>query len=114
MDVLMDWSDTDALQILEAVRRATPPTARVLVIATMLPEDTRISWGNELDIYMLAELGGRLRTVAQYADLIHAAHFELEREIDLGGDLMILEAVPASPRGTVVVDAASLLPLSAQ
>jgi hypothetical protein len=112
MDVLMDWNDTDALRILEAVRLATPPTGKVLVITTMLPEDTRISWGNELDIYMLAELGGQLRTVAQYADLIHAAGFEFERDIDLGGDLMILEATRASQRGTAVADAASLTPVS--
>jgi hypothetical protein len=112
MDVLQDWSDTQALQILEAVRRVTPPTGKLLVIATMLPGEARRSWGHELDIYMLAELGGRLRTVAQYAALIHTAGFEFERNIDFGEDLMMLEAVPASKSGTAFADGASLTRLS--
>jgi len=43
IDVLHNWSKMEALRILESARRATTPTGKLLVIATMLPEDARRS-----------------------------------------------------------------------
>jgi hypothetical protein len=93
MDLLHDWSDADATRILEAVRRAAPRNARVLIIETLVPEAPGPHFGKTLDIIMLAVTGGRERTEQQYAALLFGAGLRLARVVPTRSEYSIVEAV---------------------
>jgi hypothetical protein len=94
MEVIHDWGDQESAVILRAIRRAAPLHARILVIEQIVPSDPGPHWSKMLDIHMLALLGGRQRTRQEYEALLKSAGFSVEREIDTGADISILEAVP--------------------
>lgn len=94
MEVIHDWGDQESAVILGAIRRAAPPHAKILVIEQIVPSDPGPHWSKMLDIHMLALLGGRQRTRQEYEGLLKSAGFSVEREIDTGADISILEAVP--------------------
>jgi hypothetical protein len=93
MDLIHDWDDADALRILRAVRAAAAPHARALIIETLVPEAPGPHFGKTLDIIMLAVTGGRERTQSQYAALLAAAGFALERVVPTASQYSIVEAV---------------------
>ena len=92
MEVIHDWSDDEAVAILQAIRRAAPQGATLLVIEQMIPDDPGPAWTKLLDIHMLALLGGRQRTRREYAELLERSDLEFVRELKVPGDLSILEA----------------------
>lgn len=92
MEVIHDWDDGEAVAILRAVRRAAPGGATLLVIEQMIPDAPGPAWTKLLDIHMLALLGGRQRTRREYEALLEQSGFVLQREIEIPGDLSILEA----------------------
>ncbi len=95
MEVIHDWDDPQATAILQAVRRAAPPHARLLLIETLLPpQPAPEDWPWVVDIHMMTMLGGIQRTREQYATLLNAAGFTLQRGLDTGADISILEAAP--------------------
>jgi hypothetical protein len=94
MEVIHDWGDAESVVILQAVRRAAPAHARLLLIEQMVPEDPGPHWAKTLDILMLALLGGRQRTRQEYVALFDRAGFSLQRQVDTAAGVAILEAVP--------------------
>ncbi len=92
MEVIHDWGDEESVAILSAIRRAAPAHAKLLLIEAMLPKDPGPHWSKMLDIHMLTLLGGRQRTRSEYEALLADAGFRLEREIEVGSDISILEA----------------------
>jgi hypothetical protein len=95
MEVIHDWGEAESVAILRAIRKAAPPDARVLVIEAIVPSTPGPHWSKTLDIHMLTLLGGRQRTRREYEDLFRRAGLLLERVIDTGGDISILEGKPA-------------------
>jgi hypothetical protein len=93
MEVIHDWADAEALTILQAVRRAAPLGARLLVIERMVSDEPGPDFAKVLDVAMLAVVGGRQRTRQEYASLLSRAGFALKREIDTGAEITILEAI---------------------
>ena len=94
MEIIHDWPDEPAVSILSAIRRAAPREAKLLLIETLVPDDPGPDWSKTLDVFMLALLGGRQRSLAEYEALLQAAGFAFEREIDTRGGISILEARP--------------------
>jgi hypothetical protein len=92
MEILHDWDDAASRSILEAVRRAAPPHARLLVLETIVPDEPVPDWSRMLDIHMLTLLGGRQRSRPEYAALLEATGFRLVQEIDTHAGISILEA----------------------
>ncbi len=92
MEVIHDWNDADSVSILEAIRRAAPLHAKLLLIETMVPDDPGPHWSKNLDIHMLTFIGGRQRTQEGYSALLAKAGFSFKREIDTGAGISILEA----------------------
>ncbi len=92
MEVIHDWGDEQAEQILKAVRRSAPPQAKLLLIEAVIPDRPGPSWTRTLDIAMLTMLGGIQRSYVGYQNLLARSGFRLERDIDLGADLSIFEA----------------------
>jgi len=95
MEVIHDWGDKESVAILRAIRKAAPPDARVLLIEAIVPATPGPHWSKTLDIHMLTFLGGRQRTRREYRELFRSAGLALEREIDTGGEISILEGRPA-------------------
>ncbi len=92
MEVIHDCGDDESVAILEAVRRASPPHAKLLVIETIVPGDPGPDWSKMLDIHMLTLLGGRQRTQQEYEALLAQSGFRFQREIGTGAGISILEA----------------------
>ena len=92
MHVLHDWNDTDAMKILRAIHRTARPEATVLVLESIVPDDSHSSWERILDMHMMAIHGGRERTRGKYADLLGAAGCRVLRDIDTQAGVWIIEA----------------------
>jgi DNA-binding Lrp family transcriptional regulator len=92
MEIIHDWAEEEAKAILRAIRKAAPPHAKLLLIETIIPENSSPDWAKMLDIHMLTLLGGQQRTGKEYENLLAATGFSLIREIDTGVGISILEA----------------------
>lgn len=95
MEIIHDWGDEESVAILQAVRQAAPPHAKLLLIETIVPDDPGPDWSKMLDIHMLTLLGGRQRTWQEYEELLARSGFLLQREIDTRAGISILEALAA-------------------
>jgi hypothetical protein len=92
MEVLHDWPDDECATILERIRRAARPAAKVLVIENVLTEEGGDPRGRTLDIIMLAVTGGRERTASELGVLFERAGLEARRVVPTAGPLRIVEA----------------------
>jgi hypothetical protein len=75
-DVLHDWDDPRALALLQVVRRAMPPGARLILVELLLEEGPVHALASLVDLQMLAVTdGGRQRSVGELAGLLRRAGF---------------------------------------
>jgi O-methyltransferase domain len=74
--ILHDWDDERATAILQTIRKAAPPDARLLVIETILPEGNEPNGAKWLDLLMLVLFAGRERDDAQWRTLLADGGFE--------------------------------------
>jgi hypothetical protein len=93
MEVVHDWDDQHAEKILNAVRDAAPLGAKLLLVEAMMPDVPTPCWTVTLDVIMLNLLGGKQRSLAEYARLINRCRFADVKEIPVGAGYSILEAV---------------------
>jgi hypothetical protein len=91
MEVIHDWDDGAARQILRGVRRAARAGARLLLIEVLLPNESGPNWPTTLDIVMLT-IGGRQRTLEEYSALLRDSGFAMTRDIDTRSGIAIIEA----------------------
>jgi len=94
MEVIHDWDDERSSEILRAIRKAAPPDTTLLLIEQIVPADPGPHWSKMLDVHMLTLLGGRQRTAAEYEALLRQSGFALDRVVDTGAGISILEAKP--------------------
>ncbi len=94
-NVIHDWSDSEALTILRAVRAAATPRSTMLLIEFVVPDDAGEFEASDIDVYMLALVGGRERTRNEYADLLASSGWQLRRAVPTPSQT-ILEAIPAT------------------
>jgi hypothetical protein len=84
VNVLHDWPDDRATELLERVRGAAAPGARVVVVEGERRTRPRDGVALRSDLLMLALTpGGRERTTAEIAALAAAAGFTLQRSVAL-------------------------------
>lgn len=95
--ILHDWSDDDCTRILASVRRAALSGTALLIIERVMPE--RVDDGSVLtqrtvlsDLNMMAVVGGRERTRAEYAALLDRSGFVLQRIVETPAHVHIVEA----------------------
>lgn len=74
--ILHDWDDEHAAAILRTIHAAAAPGTRLLVIDAVVPPGNEPFGPKWLDLLMLALLGGRERTEAQWRTLLDAAGWE--------------------------------------
>jgi O-methyltransferase domain len=92
--ILHDWDALASLAILKACRRACGPRAKLLVMERVVAPpnegpETKIS-----DLNMLVSPGGQERTREEFAVLLAAAGFRMERVVEVDARLCVIEAVP--------------------
>lgn len=91
MEIIHDWTDSDAVRILANLRRSAPDHATVVIIETVL-DDRRIrDHARTLDIVMLALTGGRERSPGEYSDLFQQAGWQLARVAPTRGGVQLVE-----------------------
>jgi 5,5'-dehydrodivanillate O-demethylase oxygenase subunit len=94
-NVLHDWDDERAAEILRVCRRGMRADARLLVVESVLPAEASGAPGSILsDIHMLAVDGGRERDEAGYRGLLERAGLALLRTVPIAREVSLLEARP--------------------
>ncbi len=88
--ILHDWEDEDCVRLLRVCRTAMPPTARLLVIERLLPEDGGVSLASSWDMQMLAITGGQERTAQEYQRMLSDAGLRLGSIRSLPLDMSLL------------------------
>ena len=94
-NILHDWPDEKAVQILRNVRVAAGARATVLLVEFVIPKHDRDFPGKWVDLEMLLNLGARERTAAEYRDLLSHAGFRMTRVVQTATPLSIVEATAA-------------------
>jgi hypothetical protein len=93
--ILHDWEDERCAQILQTCRASVPPEAKLLLVESVLAPDggplTDAVFG---DVTMIVHTGGRERNEADYAALLEAAGFRLNRIVPTRVAQSVIEAVP--------------------
>jgi len=92
MEVIHDWPDDKAAQILAGVRRAAPKSARLLIVEALVSEEPGPHFGKILDVIMLAVTGGRERTRSEYERLLGSSGFCLESVTPTQSQYSVIEA----------------------
>ena len=90
--IVHDWDDGRAAQLLRNSHRALAPGGTLLLIEMVVPADNRPSLAQAMDLNMLVVLGGRERTEEEYRRLLSAAGFRLERVIPTHSPFHVIEA----------------------
>jgi hypothetical protein len=91
--VLHDWSDDEAKKILERVRAAMKPGAKLLLVEMVLPDDETWSLAFLLDINMLVVTGGRERTRSDWKSVLASGGFTIS-DFTPARDFSLITAVP--------------------
>ena len=94
-NVIHDWSDQDAVSILTAARAAASSSSTLLLFEFVVPEDASEFDASDIDVSMLALVGGRERTLAEYTELLDQAGWLVRRTVPTPVQT-IIEAVPSS------------------
>lgn len=97
-DILHDWDDERATEILKVCRHAMRSHARLMVVERMAPatvvEGPRDANATIIDLQMMVQLGGKERTLGEMEELLETAGLKLDR-FTPGGVWQLVEAVPA-------------------
>jgi hypothetical protein len=93
MEVIHDWPDAQAIDILRAIRAAAQPGATVIVIEDIHPDAGIEQRSQILDVVMLGVTGGRERSAHEHARLLEQAGFRFTRVVETKGAMRIVEAV---------------------
>jgi hypothetical protein len=94
-NIILNWDDDHAVEILSTCRAAMADTACVLLAESVLPEGAAPSMGKLADLEMLVMTsGGRQRTNTEYRTLLGRSGFRLTRVVPSTSRISLLEAVP--------------------
>jgi hypothetical protein len=92
--ILHDWDDESAAQILRSVRAAARPDTRLFVVEPVVGPPNEGLNGKLSDLHMLVMVGGRERSIDEWAQLFDGERFELveARPVSDGYELLIAAA----------------------
>ena len=93
-NVLHDWDDARAAQILGTCRRALAPDGRVLIVERLVPDDVHAAVPVLVsDLNMLVFTGGQERTNAEYGELLTTAGLNLTKVQPVASPYGVIEGV---------------------
>jgi len=88
--IIHDWSDDKAIAILENVRRAAPPSARLVLVEWVVSETADFDAGKWMEINMLVKAGGPASTAFEFRSLYGKERVDLEHLIPTPSPLRII------------------------
>jgi hypothetical protein len=91
-NIIHDWPDNKALQILKTVRAAAHEGSTALLVESVIPPHDREFPTKWLDLEMLVVNTGRERTTAEYRDLLQDAGFQMTRVVPTASPFSLVEA----------------------
>ena len=91
-NIMHDWPDDKAVQILRNVRAAAGRDATILLVELVIPDHDRDFPGKWADLEMLLNLAARERTAAEYRNLLSQAGFQMTRLVSTASPLSLVEA----------------------
>jgi hypothetical protein len=94
-NVIHDWDDGRACDILLNCRKAVPENGALLLVEWNLSEGNVPSTGKMTDLIMLVLTGGKERTVEEYRVLLACGGFRLNQVVPTAAEFAIIEATPA-------------------
>jgi hypothetical protein len=92
-NIVHDWGDREAAAILNALRAASLRDSRLLLFEFVVPEDAEPFEASDIDVFMLALVSGRERTLKEYEQLLAATGWNLANAIPTPSQT-IIEAIP--------------------
>jgi O-methyltransferase domain/Dimerisation domain len=90
--IMHDWDDESCLRILRTVSQAAAPGARLVIIESVIPPGDAPHPAKLIDLTMLAMTTGRERTAEEYAALLTAAGYTLDRIVPSPSPFSFIEA----------------------
>lgn len=93
--VLHDFNDDRCAVILDRCREAMAPGSKLLIVERLISPDNQRHEAKTIDILMMALLGGRERSIADWQGLLRAAGLQLLRQIPTDSEFTICEAALA-------------------
>ena len=94
-NIIHDWPDDRAQQILKTVRGAARDGATLLLVECVIPPHDRDFVAKWSDLGMLVDNTGRERTADEYRDLLHHVGFQMTRVVPTASLFSIVEAKAA-------------------
>ena len=91
-NVIHDWPDDQAVEILRNVHAAAKIGTRILLIEFVIPVHKREYIGHWTDLEMLLTQAGRDRTAAEYRALLERTGFRVTRVVPTASPLSLVEA----------------------
>lgn len=92
--ITMDWPEEQARQILRCCRKAMKPDAKILIMEPVIPKGNAWDSGREIDLLLMGSFdGGQARTEEELKALLASADLHLNRIIDTGCYVSIVEAI---------------------
>jgi hypothetical protein len=92
-NIIHDWDDARAMQILKNCAAAMRGNGRVVLLEQVIAPGNAPQPGKWLDLDMLALAGGRERTEAEYTALFKGAGLRLSRIVPTRSPYSVIEAV---------------------
>lgn len=93
--ITMDWPTDKAQKILQSCRNAMHDNSKLLILEPVIPTGNHWHGGNLIDLLLLASFdGGQTRSEAELKALLDSADLKLNRIIDTGCYVSIVEAIP--------------------
>jgi C-methyltransferase len=94
-NIVHDWPDDRAQQILKTVRAATRDGATLLLVECVIPPHDRDFLAKWMDLEMLVENSGRERTGEEYKNLLQQSGFHMIRIVPTASSFSIVKAKAA-------------------
>lgn len=94
-NIIHDWPDDKAQQILKTLRAATRTGATVLLVECVIPPHDREFLAKWMDLAMLVDNAGRERTGDEYQNLLQESGFHMTRIVSTASPFSIVEASAA-------------------
>lgn len=91
-NIIHDWSDEQAIDILRHVRERMTQNTRLVLYEAVVPGINEPGLAKYLDIEMMVHAHGKERTKDEYAQLLSAAGLQLTKVIRTPGPLSMIEA----------------------
>jgi O-methyltransferase domain len=92
--IIHDWSDRQAIEILNNCRQVIPDSGRLLIVEAVVPEGNDRALAKDFDMTMLTFPGGSERTEAEYQKLLDQSGFVLSSITPTATMVSVIEGRP--------------------